>query len=64
MKHLLKMKEIFSQYFNWHYQRVEFLGNFISSIIRSRSVNMPVLALSVRKGCRKHRNKSQGRIKL
>jgi hypothetical protein len=47
MEHLLKMKEIFSQYFNWHYQRVEFLGNFISSIIRSRSVNMQKVAENI-----------------
>ena len=47
MEHLLKMKEIFSEYFNWQHQRMEFLGNFISSIIRSRSVNMQKVAENI-----------------
>ena len=47
MQHLEKMKEVFSQYYKWNPKRIGFFGNLISSIIRSRSVNMQKVAENI-----------------
>jgi len=47
MRHLQQMKEVFEKYYNWHHHRVSFFGNLISSIIRSRSVNMQKVAENI-----------------
>jgi len=47
MQHLERMKEVFSQYYKWNPKRIGFFGNLISSIIRSRSVNMQKVAESI-----------------
>jgi len=47
MQHLEKMKEVFSQYYKWNPMRIGFFGNMISSIIRSRSVNMQKVAENI-----------------
>jgi len=47
MEHLEQMKSVFEQYYEWSRYRIEFFGNFISAIIRSRSVNMQKVAESI-----------------
>jgi len=47
MKHLEDMKKLFSQYYKWNPLRIGFFGNMISSIIRSRSVNMQKVAENI-----------------
>jgi len=47
MQHLEKMKEVFSKYYKWNPKRIGFVGNLISSIIRSRSVNMQKVAENI-----------------
>ncbi len=47
LQHLERMKEVFSKYYKWDSQRIGFLGNLISSIIRSRSVNMQKVAENI-----------------
>ena len=47
MQHLEMMKELFSEYYKWNPKRIGFFGNMISSIIRSRSVNMQKVAENI-----------------
>ncbi len=47
MQHLEKMKEVFEEYYKWNPLRIGFFGNLISSIIRSRSVNMQKVAENI-----------------
>lgn len=47
MKHLKKLEKIFKEYYSWDSRRVNFLSNMISSIIRSRSVNMQKVAENI-----------------
>lgn len=47
LEHLAKMREVFSNYYKWNHQRIGFFGNLISSIIRSRSVNMQKVAENI-----------------
>jgi len=47
MEHIKELKSIFEKYYPWHEARVEFMGNFISSLIRSRSVNLQKVAESI-----------------
>jgi len=47
MEHLEKLTEIFGNFYNWDYRRLPFLAMLISSIIRSRSVNMHKVAENI-----------------
>ena len=47
MEHLDRMQKVFEQYYDWSYRRIGFFGNLISSIIRSRSVNMQKVAENI-----------------
>jgi len=47
MKHIEELKKIFEVYYPWHEERVSFLGNFISALIRSRSVNLQKVAENI-----------------
>lgn len=47
MEHIEQMSEVLGQYYHWDPRRIPFLGNMISSIIRSRSVNMQKVAESI-----------------
>ena len=47
LQHLERMKDVFSKYYKWDPQRIGFFGNLISSIIRSRSVNMQKVAENI-----------------
>lgn len=44
MNYANKMKNIFEKYYDWDKRRIALLGNFISSMIRSRSVNLQKVA--------------------
>ena len=47
MKHLEDIKELLEKYYKWDPRRLSFLGNTISGIIRSRSVNLQKVAESI-----------------
>jgi len=47
MEHLEKLTEILGNFYNWDKRRLPFLGNLISSIIKSRSVNMQKVAENI-----------------
>lgn len=47
MQHLEQIKSVFEEYYNWSRYRISFLGNLISAIIRSRSVNMQKVAENI-----------------
>jgi len=47
MQHLEELKGVFGEYYKWSRYRIDFFGNFISSIIRSRSVNMQKVAENI-----------------
>lgn len=47
MEHIEELKKIFEEHYPWHPDRVSILGNFISSLIRSRSVNLQKVAESI-----------------
>ena len=44
MKHLREITEIFEKHYNWDKRGIILLGNFISSMIRNRSVNFQKIA--------------------
>ncbi len=47
MEHIEELKKVFEKYYPWHEDRVSILGNFISSLIRSRSVNLQKVAENI-----------------
>jgi len=47
VEHIKELKSIFEKHYPWHESRVEFMGNFISALIRSRSVNLQKVAESI-----------------
>jgi len=47
MEHIEELKKVFEKYYDWHEDRVSILGNFISSLIRSRSVNLQKVAENI-----------------
>lgn len=47
MQHLKQIKSVFEQYYDWSRYRIDFFGNLISAIIRSRSVNMQKVAENI-----------------
>lgn len=47
MKHLKDIEELLGEYYKWDPRRLNFLGNTISAIIRSRSVNLQKVAESI-----------------
>jgi len=47
MEHIEELKKVFGKYYDWHEGRVSILGNFISSLIRSRSVNLQKVAENI-----------------
>ena len=47
MQHLEQIKSVFEKYYDWSRYRISFLGNLISAIIRSRSVNMQKVAENI-----------------
>lgn len=47
MKHIEALKKVFETHYKWHEDRVSILGNFISSVIRSRSVNLQKVAENI-----------------
>jgi hypothetical protein len=47
MSHLLQIEEILEKYYKWDRRRLNFLGNTIGAIIRSRSVNLQKIAESI-----------------
>jgi len=47
MEHIEEIKKIFEPYYLWHEERVKILGNFISALIRSRSVNLQKIAENI-----------------
>jgi len=49
MEHIEEIKKIFEPYYLWHEERVKILGNFISALIRSRSVNLQKVAENIDK---------------
>ena len=40
MEHIEELKKVFEKYYDWYEKRVSILGNFMSALIRSRSVNL------------------------
>lgn len=47
MEHIEELKKVFETHYDWHEARVSILGNFISSLIRSRSVNLQKVAENI-----------------
>ena len=47
MEHIEELKKVFEKYYDWHEKRVSILGNFISALIRSRSVNLQKVAENI-----------------
>ena len=47
MSHLLQIEEVLEKYYKWDRRRLNFLGNTIGAIIRSRSVNLQKIAESI-----------------
>ena len=47
MEHIEERKKVFEKHYNWHKDRVSMLGNFISSLIKSRSVNLQKVAENI-----------------
>lgn len=47
MRHLENIQEILKEYYKWDPRRLNFLGNTISAIMRSRSVNLQKVAESI-----------------
>lgn len=47
MEHIEELKKVFEKYYAWHEERVSILGNFISALIRSRSVNLQKVAENI-----------------
>jgi len=48
MEDIEELQKIFEKYYHWHPSRVSLLGNFISSLIRSRSVNLQKVAENIK----------------
>jgi len=47
MENIKLIGDVLANYFDWHYHRIDLIANLISSIIRSRSVNMQKVAESM-----------------
>jgi len=47
MSHLSQIQEILEKYYKWDLRCLNFLGNTIGAIIRTRSVNLQKIAESI-----------------